>query len=183
MISGNSPGGRLRKIGWAMVLLTCTALYGALHLRVNAVKSEVALAERRIVALQEDNLLLETEFQTRANQRQLATWNDVEFGYSAPRPGQYLEGERELAQFGSPRVPGSPAPILVAGAAQEESGSSFAELISPPAMAAEAKPASRKPRMAAEDLSARLARGAARIAIDDIAPAEIATKKIAGAAE
>jgi hypothetical protein len=136
-----NPGSSLRRIGWAMVLIVCTALYGALHLRVNAVKSEVRLAERQIVALQEEKVLLETEFQTRANQRQLATWNDVEFGYSAPRPGQFLEGERQLAQFGSPRVPGAPEPITVASAAPEETGTSFADLISTPAMAAEARPA------------------------------------------
>jgi hypothetical protein len=176
----NGPGGSsLRKIGWAMVLITCSALYGALHLRVNAVKSEVRLAERQIVALQEDKLLLETEFQTRSNQRQLATWNDVDFGYSAPVSGQYLEGERELAQFGTPRVPGAPAPIMVASAPQESSGKSFADLIVPPAKAAEA----RRDRSATVDLSARLARGAARVAIDDLAPNEIAPKTISGAAE
>lgn len=153
-----NPGSRLRRIGWAMVLITCTALYGALHLRVNAVKSEVRLAERQIVALQEEKVLLETEFQTRANQRQLATWNDVEFGYSAPKPGQFLEGERQLAQFGSPRVPGAPEPIMVASAAPEEPGTSFADLISSPAMAAEAKPER-------EGLSAPAPRAAAHVAV------------------
>ena len=29
-------------------------------------------------------MLLETEFETRANQQQLATWNEVDFGYQAP---------------------------------------------------------------------------------------------------
>jgi hypothetical protein len=153
-----NAGSRLRKIGWAMVLITCTALYGALHLRVNAVKSEVRLAERQIVALQEEKVLLETEFQTRANQRQLATWNEVEFGYSAPNAGQFLEGERQLAQFGSPRVPGAPEPIMVASAAPEEAGASFADLISSPAMAAEAKPER-------EALSARGTGGSARVAV------------------
>ena len=159
-------GSHLRKIGWAVVLITSTALYGALHLRVNAVKSEVRLAERQIVALREEKLLLEIEFQTRTNQRQLVTWNDVEFGYSAPTSGQFLEGERQLAQFGTPRVPGAPAPILVASAPQEETSASFADLISPPAMAAEARQAGERTRPGREDLSARLARGAARIAID-----------------
>jgi hypothetical protein len=155
-----NSGSRLRKIGWAMVLITCTALYGALHLRVNAVKSEVRLAERQIVALQEEKVLLETEFQTRANQRQLATWNDVEFGYAAPKPGQFLEGERQLAQFGSPRAPGAPEPIMVASAVQEEAGTSFSDLISSPAMAAQAKPER-------EELSAP--RSAARVSVGKLA--------------
>src|SRR5690606_19338404 len=74
-------GSSLRRIGWAAVLVVCTALYLALHLRVNAVKSQVLRAERQIVALEQQKLLLETEFETRSNQQQLATWNDVEFGY------------------------------------------------------------------------------------------------------
>jgi len=159
---------RMRRIGWAIILIVCTTLCGALHLRVNAVKSEVRLAERQIVALQEEKMMLETEFQTRANQRQLATWNEVEFGYSAPTAGQFLEGERQLAQFGTPRVPGAPAPIQVASAPQAEESASFAELISPPAMAAEAHDKAVAAAPAREDLSARLMRGAARIAIDDL---------------
>jgi len=157
-MTGSNGFGR---IGWVMVLIAFTALYGALHLRVNAVKSEVRLAERRIVSLQQETVLLETEFQTRSNQRQLATWNDVEFGYSAPRPGQFLEGERELAQFGTPRVPGSPEPIMVASAPQQSGSPSFAEFLSPPAMAASEKLAEGSP----------LARGAARVASGGIAGA------------
>jgi len=42
MAASPMGGGRLRKIGWAAVLLTCTTLYLGLHLRVNAVRSEVA---------------------------------------------------------------------------------------------------------------------------------------------
>jgi len=164
-------GNRLGKIGWAMVLITCTALYGALHLRVNAVKSEVRLAERKIVALQEEKVLLETEFQTRSNQRQLATWNDVEFGYSAPTPGQFLEGERQLARFGSPRAPGAPEPIMVASAPQQAASPSFADLVSPPAMAAEDEAGDRRAPFDPDDLPARLARGAARVTTGSIAGA------------
>jgi hypothetical protein len=40
-----------RSIGWAAVLLTCFALLVALTFRVNAVKSQVRLTERRIVAM------------------------------------------------------------------------------------------------------------------------------------
>lgn len=166
--AGSLAGSRIRKIGWAVILLVCVALYGALHLRVNAVKSEVRLAERRIVALQEEKMLLETEFQTRANQRQLATWNDVEFGYAAPVPGQVLEGERQLAQFGSQRVPGAPEPIMVARAPQQETGNSFADLISSPAMAAETAASDTPRQPTRENLSARLVRGAAKIATGDI---------------
>ena len=74
-------GSRLRQIGWAVALSICVTGFVALTFRVNAVKSEVRLAEREIIALEREKLLLETEFQTRANQQQLANWNRVEFGY------------------------------------------------------------------------------------------------------
>ena len=66
---------RMRSFGWAAVLLTCFTFTVILTFKVNAVKSEVLLAERQILALERETLLLETEFETRASQRQLAAWN------------------------------------------------------------------------------------------------------------
>lgn len=109
-------GSRLRQIGWVAVLLACVGLFLLLSFRVHAVKSEVLLAEREIVALERETLVLETEFEARASQRQLANWNAVEFGFSAPRADQYLESERQLASLGSPQGPGAPSPIRVARA-------------------------------------------------------------------
>ncbi len=120
-------GSRLRQIGWMAVLALCIGLFLVLSFRVHAVKSEVLLAERQIVALEREALVLETEFQARASQRQLANWNVVEFGYVAPRADQYLEGERQLASLGSPQAPGAPAPIRVARA-QNDDGSAPASL-------------------------------------------------------
>lgn len=124
-------GSRMRKIGWAAVLLTCTSAYGALHLKVNSVKSEVRQAERRIVALREQKLMLETEFETRANQQQLAAWNNVDFGYRAPGADQFLETERQLAALGTPRAPGAPEPIRVAGLASGDGDQPFLAMVSP----------------------------------------------------
>ena len=62
---------RLRSIGWAAVLLTCFTFTVILTFKVNAVKSQVRLTERKILAIKQDKLLLETEFETRANQQQL----------------------------------------------------------------------------------------------------------------
>ena len=105
-----------KQLGWAAVLAICLALFVVLSLRVQAVHSEVLLAERQIVALKRQTLLLETEFETRASQRQLAGWNAVEFGFEAPRADQYLDGERQLAALGQPLGPGAPSPIRVARA-------------------------------------------------------------------
>jgi hypothetical protein len=110
------PGSRLRQLGWVVTLALCLAGFVALTFKVNSVKSEVRLAERRIVALQTEKTLLETEFETRASQQQLAEWNAVEFGYQAPDARQYLENERQLAALGEPRAVGAPSPIRVARA-------------------------------------------------------------------
>lgn len=132
---------RLRSAGWALVLTICCAVTLALTFRVNAVKSQVRLAERQIVALKREKLFLETEFEARANQQQLKALNDVEFGYEAPKADQYIEGERQLASLGKPRGPGAPAPIRVAAALPAgEERSAFPAMVSPltgKAMAAE----------------------------------------------
>ena len=111
-----TPHGRMRRIGWFAALAICAMLYLTLHLRVHAVTSEVIRAERQIVALEQQKILLETEFQTRSNQLQLEEWNRVDFGYVAPTAAQFLDNERQLASFGSPRAAGAPEPIRVAGA-------------------------------------------------------------------
>lgn len=105
---------RLRQIGWLALLAVCVAVFLALTFQVNAVKSDVRLVERKIIAAEQAKQMLETEFQTRANQHQLADWNRVEFGYSAPRADQYLEQERQLAALGTPRGINAPQPIRVA---------------------------------------------------------------------
>ena len=106
----------LRRIGWAALLAVCCALLFGLSLKVNAVKSEVRRTENRILALKRETMYLETEYETRANQQQLAAWNAVEFGYAAPTAGQYLENVRQLAALGKPAGPGAPTPIRVAAA-------------------------------------------------------------------
>ena len=109
----------LRGIGWAALLgLCCAALFG-LSLKVNALKAEVRQTENRILALRREALYLETEFETRANQQQLAAWNAVDFGYQAPTAGQYFENERQLAALGKSAGPGAPTPIRVAAAPSE----------------------------------------------------------------
>lgn len=127
---------RVHSIGWMTVLLICGVLSIALMLRVNAVKSRVANSEKRIVYLQRDIDFLQTEFQTRSNQQQLKTLNDVEFGYEAPRAQQYIEGERQLAALGKAPAPGAPEPIRYASAdvelaANENQGSRLLAMVSP----------------------------------------------------
>lgn len=126
-----TPGSRLRQASWIATLLVCTALFIALTLKVNAVKSDVRLAERRIVSLERQKLLLETEFETRSNQQQLAAWNNVDFGYQAPGADQFLETERQLADLGTPRAKGAPEPIRVAANATGDGEQPFPVMVSP----------------------------------------------------
>ena len=152
---------RVRSIGWAVVLTVCGALLLALTFRVNAMKSEVRLAERQLVALRQEKLFLETEFEARSNQQQLKALNDVEFGYEAPRAEQYLEGERQLIALGKPRGPDAPKPIRVASAADGDKQSAFPAMVSPltgEALAAEVPAEGARKPVDATNLNRRLAR-------------------------
>lgn len=132
MASKPAPvGSRLRHVGWAAAFGCALAGFLALSFHVNAIKSEVRLAERKIIALQRETLMLETEFQTRASQHQLSKWNRLEFGYGAPRADQYLESERQLAALGSPRGLDAPEPIRVAMSEPVEEEGIFADWVSP----------------------------------------------------
>ena len=87
--------------------------------------------ESKIVSLKRDIQFLDVEFQTRANQHQLAALNAVEFGYVAPGASQYIEGERQLAALGVPRGPGAPRPIRMANAAPASEDVPFMAMVSP----------------------------------------------------
>ncbi|MBL8656026.1 MAG: hypothetical protein JNJ92_01555 [Altererythrobacter sp.] len=167
------PGSRLRQASWAGALSAALALFLALTFHVNAIKSEVRLAERRIVSLEREKLRLETEFESRSSQRQLAEWNAVDFGYVAPRAGQFLASEAELASLGVPRRADAPEPVRLARAAPppvEENGT-LADWVSPltgQSIAAEARDAvahgagraaTRAAAGGAATLAERLARG------------------------
>lgn len=132
MIGQMIPGIRLRSMGWLALIGTCFALLVVLSFRVNALKSEVRLEEKRIIALKQEKLYLETEFETRASQQQLKAWNDVEFGYVAPGSTQYLENERQLASLGKLPGPDAPRPIRVASADDAVvAAAAFPQMVSP----------------------------------------------------
>ncbi|MCK9541716.1 MAG: hypothetical protein M0R03_06770 [Novosphingobium sp.] len=152
---------RARSLGWALILSVCFALTIVLTFRVNAVKSQVRLTERQIVALKKEKLFLETEFEARASQQQLRNLNAVEFGYEAPGAAQYLEGERQLALLGKPRAPDAPEPIRVASAVPVGDGSGFPAMVSPltgKALAAEVPESGPREPTDAAGLKARLVR-------------------------
>jgi len=115
-----TPQAKLRRVGWIALLAILTGLYLMLHLRVQALHSEVVRTEWRIVALEQEKLLLATEFETRANQMQLAAWNQVDFGYVAPTAGQFLDQERHLASLGAGAVIPDGSAVMLANAEEEQ---------------------------------------------------------------
>ena len=115
-----SRGSRLRQTGWIVLLTLCGVFFLVLTFHVNSVKNKVHLAERTIIQLEREKQTLEIEFQARANQQQLANWNKIDFGYSAPRADQYLDNERQLAALGLARDANAPAPIRVARGMDDE---------------------------------------------------------------
>lgn len=121
----------VRSMGWAFVLTVCFAVTMALTMRVNALKSEVRLAERQLVALKREQIFLETEIETRGNQQQLRALNDIEFGYQAPTAGQYLASERQLAALGKPAAADAPSPVRVAAVVGDREQLPFAAMVSP----------------------------------------------------
>jgi len=164
----------MRSIGWAVILTVCMVLTLALTFRVNAVKSQVRLAERQIVRIQQEKSMLETEFETRANQQQLTALNQVEFGYQAPTAQQYLENERQLASLSKPRNVDAPAPIMVASA-EEAVNSPIGAMVSPltgKAMAATIPAGGARRASRASELGDRLA------SVDHAANAAISRKVV-----
>lgn len=172
-----APASRLRQAGWAVVLAACVGLLLALTFHVNAVKSQVRLTERHIIAAERAKMMLETEFQTRASQQQLSDWNAVEFGYAAPRADQYLENEIQLAVLGTPRGFGAPQPIRVAMsrpvAEVEQPGVLDGWLDDEPETPAETRTAAATPDLG-EAVGASLAQRLAQPTASVIAVAEVA---------
>ncbi|WP_295632078.1 hypothetical protein [Novosphingobium sp.] len=170
---------RLRSIGWLALLAVCATLVLVLTLRVNALRSQVRREENRIVALREETMYLQTEFETRASQQQLKAWNDVDFGYVAPGAGQYLENERQLAMLGKPAGPDAPAPVRLAelgdsanglsGDAASTSGTAAAAY-SGPSFPAMVSPLTGKPsgRAVRSDAVMRAPTGERLLATDDV---------------
>ncbi len=161
---------RVRSFGWAFVLTVCFAMTMALMMRVNAVKSQVRLAERQVIALKREKIFLETEFETRANQQQLRVLNDVEFGYLAPTSGQYLDGERQLASLGKPAAADAPRPVRVAAALSDRDDAVFTAMVSPltgKAIAAEVPRETRRKPVDTASLDKRLSQVRAREATQE----------------
>lgn len=108
---------RLQSLFW--VLLVALGALGAylVSLRVATERNDLMRVRFQIAQARADIRYLETEFDSRANMRQLEKWNSEDFRYSALAADHYLDGERALAHLDGVQ-PNGPAfvspPVMVA---------------------------------------------------------------------
>ncbi len=86
---------------FGLILLVTAALLAVypLSLQVASTRSELRQAERDVATTRRRIRMLEGEIAVLANLSQLERWNRDSFGFLAPEAGQYLAGERALANL------------------------------------------------------------------------------------
>lgn len=96
---------RFRAVG--LVAAVATAALGCYLVtqRVAGERQALAKVERHILLSQREIRRLGTEIETRGRLSQLERWNSDVLALSAPRSGQYIEGEVQLASFNHPAAP------------------------------------------------------------------------------
>jgi hypothetical protein len=90
---------RLKNILWILIVAFGALTAYLISLRVATERNQVQALERRIFHTRGDIRYLETEFEARANMRQLEKWNADDYRYGAPQAAQYLPDERSLASL------------------------------------------------------------------------------------
>ncbi|MET0364252.1 MAG: colicin transporter [Sphingobium sp.] len=90
---------RLKNILWILIVAFGALTAYLISLRVATERNAVQALERKIFHVRGDIRYLETEFEARANMRQLEKWNSEDYRYGAPQVAQYLPDERALASL------------------------------------------------------------------------------------
>lgn len=114
---------RLKNILWILVVAFGALTAYLVSLRVATERNAVQALERKIFAVRAENRYLETEFEARANMRQLEAWNSSDYRYVAPQAAQYLPDERALAHLDGVRSNGEiyvAPPVMMAMADAED---------------------------------------------------------------
>ncbi|WP_420607829.1 hypothetical protein [Novosphingopyxis sp.] len=103
---------RMQGLGWvALVFLVAISLY-PLSLNVGAMHAKLVRVDSQIVQTHKEISYLQAELRARASLDQLEKWNDLLYGYDAPRPSQYLGSERALADLQGDDL-GPQMPVMV----------------------------------------------------------------------
>jgi hypothetical protein len=113
---------RFRSVGWVAAVATAALGCYLVTQRVAGERQALAKVEHRILLSQREIRRLGTEIETRGRLSQLERWNTDVLALSAPRSGQYIDGELQLASFNHPAVPViDPALAVPDGATREVS--------------------------------------------------------------
>ena len=105
---------RLRKLGWPMLFGVCGLTIHVMGLYVAPLRTELRSVEKNIQERKGQIAYLEAEMSARASLDRLNLYNQMLYGYEAPRPDQYLNGEQALASLGGKAVNGEPVMTAIA---------------------------------------------------------------------
>ena len=113
---------RLRPIGWVAGVAGAALCFYLVSLQVAAERTALESVERAITRTQRDIRNLETEFSARASLRQLEAYNNEVLALAAPKVGQYLTSEVQLASYAPSDgdAIGKPAASTALASAQSE---------------------------------------------------------------
>ena len=107
---------RFRTVAWvALVALAALCCY-LVSLRVAAERAQVGRLDRALIAARQDVRDLATELGTRSRLVQLERWNADVLALTAPKAGQYLAGQMQLASLATTPAPQSDAESPAAAA-------------------------------------------------------------------
>ena len=98
---------RLKGIGWFALLAAVALGFYLVSLQVAAERKRLDDVTGRIAQARRDIRALETEFDTRANLRQLERWNGDTLALAAPTAAQFVADDRALAAL-DPNAAGQP---------------------------------------------------------------------------
>ncbi|PXA84052.1 hypothetical protein DMC47_41635 [Nostoc sp. 3335mG] len=107
---------RFKTVSWSAVAGAAALGCYLVSLQVASERAKVADTERALITAQQDIRALNTELGTRSRLVQLERWNADVLSLTAPKAGQYLAGEMQLASL----TTNAPAPN--ADAAPDASG-------------------------------------------------------------
>ncbi|MFD1952360.1 hypothetical protein ACFSGX_16415 [Sphingomonas arantia] len=96
---------RFRSVGWVAAVATAALGCYLVTQRVAGERQALEKVEHRILLSQREIRRLGTEIETRGRLSQLERWNTDVLALSAPRSGQYIDGEVQLASFNHPSAP------------------------------------------------------------------------------
>lgn len=108
---------KLQGFGLIVLVTFCFLIAYPISLKVSATRAELQKVEQEIAQTRRRNRMIEGDIAVLANARQLDRWNREYLGYVSPSAGQYLAGERALANLDRIRPPANtapPAPVLMA---------------------------------------------------------------------